>query len=60
MPITVMARRMKGKASCMSASRMTAWSDAPPRTPARRPRAVPVRPAMSTAANPMRLEVRAP
>src|SRR5215813_5905813 len=60
MPITVMARRMNGKASCMSASRITAWSQTPPRTPARRPRTVPVMPSMSTAANPMRLDVRAP
>ncbi len=34
-----MARRMNGKANCMSASRMMVWSQGPPRMPATRPSA---------------------
>ena len=44
----------------MSASRMTVWSQRPPRIPARRPRPVPTAPATRTAESPIRTEVLAP
>src|SRR5882672_4743025 len=55
-----MASRMKGKASCASASVMIALSIQPPRKPATIPSVAPIRPPTTTAAKPTSSDTKAP
>ena len=59
-PMTVMARRMKGKANCMSASRMIGVVPESAPHAGHEAEAVPTAPATSTADSPIRTEVFAP
>ena len=54
------ASRMKGNASCASATVMIVLSVQPPRKPATTPSVAPIRPPTTTAAKPTSSETRAP